>query len=55
MIGKRVAVVVNYNTLEHYYGEVTDAVDENTLLIRNDQGEETQVSIFDVRNPTQEL
>jgi len=55
MIGKRVAVVVNYNTLEHYYGEVTDAVDENTLLIRNDQGEEAQVSIFDIRNPTQEL
>lgn len=55
MIGKRVAVLSNYNTLEHYYGEVTDAIDESTLLIKNDQGEETQVSIFDVRNPAQEL
>lgn len=55
MIGKRVAVMVNYNSLDHYYGEVTDAVDENTLLVKNDQGEEKEVSIFDIRNPTQEL
>jgi RNase P/RNase MRP subunit p29 len=55
MIGKRVAVIVNYNNSEHYYGEVIQAVDENTLSVKNDQGEEKQVSIFDVRNPTQEL
>ena len=55
MVGKRVAVIVNYNTSEHYYGEVIQAVDENTLSVKNDQGEEKQVSIFDVRNPTQEL
>lgn len=55
MIGKRVAVIVNHNTSEHYYGEVIQAADENTLLVKNDQGEEKQVSIFDVRNPNQEL
>lgn len=55
MIGKRVAVITNYDGLEHYYGEVVEAVDENTLLVKNDQGEEKEVSIFDVRNPTQEL
>lgn len=55
MLGKRVAVITNYDNLEHYYGEVIEAVDENTLLVKNDQGEEKEVSIFDIRNPTQEL
>jgi small nuclear ribonucleoprotein (snRNP)-like protein len=55
MIGKRVAVIVNHNTSEHYYGEVTQSVDENALLVKNDQGEEKRVSIFDIRNPNQEL
>lgn len=55
MIGKRVAVIKDYSNLNHYYGQVEEAIDEDTLLVKNDQGEQEKVSIFDIRNPTQEL
>lgn len=55
MIGKRVAVIKDYSNLDHYYGQVEDLIDEDTFLIKNDQGEQAKVSIFDIRNPAQEL
>lgn len=55
MLGKRVAVITNYNNLEHFYGEVSNIIDEMNLAVKKDNGEEVKTSIFDVRNPTQEL
>jgi hypothetical protein len=55
MIGKRVAVIVNYNTLDYFYGEVTSVIDESNLAVKSDRNEDHQVCIFDIRNPTQEL
>ena len=55
MIGKRVAVIVNYNTLDYFYGEVTSVIDESNVAVKNDRNEDSKVSIFDIRNPNQEL
>jgi ferredoxin-fold anticodon binding domain-containing protein len=55
MIGKRVAVIRNYSTLEYFYGEVSEVIDETNVVIKNDKNESSKVSIFDIRNPTQEL
>ena len=55
ILGKRVAVITNYSSLEHYYGEVTQVIDESMVLVKNDINEEYKVSIFDIRNPAQEL
>lgn len=55
MLGKRVAVITNYNTLDHFYGEVAEVIDESNLIIKSDKNEDIKVSIFDVRNPNQEL
>ena len=55
ILGKRVAVITNYSPLEHYYGEVTQVIDESMVLVKNDINEEYKVSIFDIRNPAQEL
>lgn len=55
IIGKRVAVITDYDKMEHYYGDASDVINESTVLVKNDQGEEFQVSIFDIRNPSQEL
>lgn len=55
MVGKRVAVIVNYNTLDYFYGEVTSVIDESNLAVKSDRNEDHQVCIFDIRNPMQEL
>ena len=55
MLGKRVAVITNYNTLDHFYGEVAEVIDETNVVIKNDRNEDSKVSIFDIRNPAQEL
>jgi small nuclear ribonucleoprotein (snRNP)-like protein len=55
MLGKRVAVITNYNTLDHFYGEVIEVFDETNVVIKNDKNEDSKVSIFDIRNPSQEL
>ena len=55
MVGKRVAVITNYNTLEHFYGEVSEVIDEMNVIVKNDKNEDSKVSIFDIRNPAQEL
>lgn len=55
MLGKRVAVITNYNTLDHFYGEVSEVIDETNVVIKNDRNEDSKVSIFDIRNPAQEL
>lgn len=55
MLGKRVAVITNYDTLDHFYGEVLEVVNDSNVIIKNDKNEDIQVSIFDIRNPTQEL
>ena len=55
MIGKMVAVIENYNTLDHYYGEVSEVIDEKNVIVKNDKNEDIKVSIFDIRNPAQEL
>jgi small nuclear ribonucleoprotein (snRNP)-like protein len=55
MVGKRVAVIVNYNTLDYFYGEVSSVIDECNVVVKNDRNEDSKVSIFDIRNPNQEL
>jgi len=55
MLGKRVAVITNYNTLDHFYGEVLEVIDETNVVVKNDKNEDSKVSIFDIRNPAQEL
>jgi len=55
MLGKRVAVITSYTTLDHFYGEVTEVIDETNVVIKNDRNEDSKVSIFDIRNPAQEL
>jgi len=55
MLGKRVAVITNYTTLDHYYGEVAEVIDETNVVVKNDRNEDSKVSIFDIRNPAQEL
>jgi small nuclear ribonucleoprotein (snRNP)-like protein len=55
MLGKRVAVITNYNTLDHFYGEVAEVIDETNVVIKNDRNEDSKISIFDIRNPAQEL
>jgi ATP-dependent 26S proteasome regulatory subunit len=55
MLGKRVAVIINYNTLDHFYGEVLEIIDETNVVVKNDKNEDSKVSIFDIRNPAQEL
>jgi len=55
MLGKRVAVITNYNTLDHFYGEVLEVIDETNVVVKSDRNEDSKVSIFDIRNPAQEL
>ena len=55
MIGKRVAVIVNYNTLDYFYGEVSSIIDECNVVVKSDRNEDHKVCIFDIRNPSQEL
>jgi hypothetical protein len=55
MLGKRVAVITNYINLDHFYGEVTEVIDETNVVIKNDKNEDSKASIFDIRNPSQEL
>jgi ferredoxin-fold anticodon binding domain-containing protein len=55
MLGKRVAVITNYNTLDHFYGEVSEVIDETNVVVKSDRNEDSKVSIFDIRNPAQEL
>lgn len=55
MLGKRVAVITNYTTLDYFYGEVAEIIDETNVIVKNDRNENSKVSIFDIRNPTQEL
>ena len=55
MLGKRVAVITNYTTLDHFYGEVSEVLDESNVVVKNDKNEDSKVSIFDIRNPAQEL
>ena len=55
MIGKRVAVITNYDTLDHFYGEVSEVINESNVIVKNDKNEDNKVSIFDIRNPSQEL
>jgi ferredoxin-fold anticodon binding domain-containing protein len=55
MLGKRVAVITNYSTLDHFYGEVIEIFDETNVVVKNDKNEASKASIFDIRNPSQEL
>lgn len=55
IIGKRVAVITNYSNLDHFYGEVLEVVDETNVVVKSDRNEDSKVSIFDIRNPAQEL
>jgi len=55
ILNKRMAVITNYSKLEYYYGEVSQIIDEDKVLIKNDHGYENEVSIFDLRNPAQEF
>lgn len=55
MLGKRVAVITSYTTSDHFYGEVAEVIDETNVVIKNDRNEDSKVSIFDIRNPAQEL
>ena len=55
MLGKMVAVITNYSTLEHFYGEVSEVIDESNVIVKNDKNEDSKVSIFDIRNPAQQL
>lgn len=54
-LGKRFAVITDYAKLEHYYGHVESIVDENTVIIKDDENQQQKASIFDLRNPAQEL
>lgn len=55
IIGKRFAVITDHSKLDHYYGHVESVVDENTVFIKDDENQQQKVSIFDLRNPAQEL
>lgn len=55
MLGRKVAVITNYNSLDCFYGEVTEVLDETNVVVRNDKNETSKISIFDIRNPAQEL
>jgi small nuclear ribonucleoprotein (snRNP)-like protein len=55
IVGKRVAVILNHNTFDCFYGEVSSVVDEYNVVVKNDRNEDSKVSIFDIRNPNQEL
>lgn len=55
ILGKRVAVITNYTTLDYFYGEVAKIIDETNVIAKNDRNENSKTSIFDIRNPAQEL
>lgn len=55
MLGKRVAVITNYVTLDYFYGEVAEIIDETNVIVNNDRNENSKASIFDIQNPTQKL
>lgn len=53
MIGKRVAVIKSPKNLDFYFGTVESAKDGCTLVVKNENDEKNDVSIFDIRNPNQ--
>ena len=53
--GKRFAVITNHLNLDHFFGEVSSIIDEENVIVKTDKGEEFNISIFDLRNPNQEL
>lgn len=55
MIGKRVAVISDYKNFSFWLGVVDSVKDENTFIIKNANDNLEEVSIFDIRNPTQEI
>ena len=55
MIGKRVAVIKTYKPFSFYFGIVDSAKDDSALIIKNENDERIEVSIFDIRNPNQEI
>jgi len=55
MIGKRVAVIKTYKPFDFYFGIVDSAKDDSTLIIKNENDKKNEASIFDVRNPNQEI
>ncbi|NBP01170.1 MAG: hypothetical protein EBU90_13735 [Proteobacteria bacterium] len=55
MIGKRVAVIEDYEKFIFWCGTVDGVKDQDTLLVKNENDEKKEVSIFDVRNPSQEI
>ena len=55
MIGKRVAVIEDYETSNFWFGTVESIKDEQTLIVKNENEEKIEVSIFNVRNPNQEI
>lgn len=55
MIGKRVAVIDDYKKSLYYYGIVESVSSEDTFVVKNEQDERKNVSIFDIRNPSQEI
>jgi len=50
MIGKRVLVVQNQETQTIWEGEVVDALENDRFLIKDDNGRDRDVHIFDVRS-----
>jgi hypothetical protein len=55
MFGKKVVVIEDHIKMIHWFGIVSDIVNESTLKIKNQDGNLFDVSIFDIRNPTKEF
>ena len=50
MIGKRVLVVQDQETQIIWEGEVVDALENDSFLIKDDDGRDRNIHIFDVRS-----
>lgn len=55
MIGKRVAVIDDYEKSLYWYGTVESVASEDTLVIKNEEDERRNISIFNIRNPSQDI
>jgi len=55
MIGKRVAVIEDLAEFVTWFGTVESVKDEGTLVVKNESEQSISVSIFNIRNPYQEI
>jgi ferredoxin-fold anticodon binding domain-containing protein len=55
MIGKKIVVIEDLAKFITWFGIVESVKDEETLVVKNENEESFNVSIFNIRNPYQDI